>query len=343
MDYSDQTVDITQNKSCSRSGTQKPLSEFIQSQGRSQEREFSICNNCSEKKKGKRISNPEPIDEDEDQDQDQDRDLEEEIDDEDKVFYELAELEELVAGNFTNVEDGKVNFSGIFEFENELIDNDQDNEEDRIHNIIYHFILPIEAGSHYYWEIRRVYLCKKNNQYIGKATVHLGCAQSVNRKKPTQPDRPVKRISEARPPIDRYACEGKIKINIDINVCHAKVTLQHLMIHEHPAYRENKLPEGAIKWISKNLKLRKIEVYKRLCDEQLIDSRVHTYRQVYYWTSKFSAQHYLTDASNQLLSSLNFLRQSELVDEGYKVVLYLENDFVHALGFLTPFNGYVQK
>mgnify|MGYP006951232072 CR=1 FL=1 len=53
-----------------------------------------------------------------------------------------------------------------------------------------------------------------------------------------------------------------------------------------------------------------------------------------------SAQQYLTDASNQLLSPLN---QSELVDEGYKVVLYLENDFVHALGFLTPFNGYVQK
>ena len=64
---------------------------------------------------------------------------------------------------------------------------------------------------------------------------------------------------------------------------------------------------------------------------------------MYYWTLKFSAQHYLTDASNQLLSSLNFLRQSELVDEGYKVVLYLENDFVRALGFLTPFNGYVQK
>ena len=184
MDYSDQTVDITPNKSCSRCGTQKPLSEFIRSQGRSQEREFSICNNCSEKKKGKRISNPEPIDEDEDEDEDEDRDhdLEEEIDDEDEVFYELAELEELVARNFTNAEDGKVNFSGIFEFENELIDNDQNNEEDRIRNIIYHFILPIEAGSHYYWEIRRVYLCKKNNQYIGKATVHLGCAQSVNRK-----------------------------------------------------------------------------------------------------------------------------------------------------------------
>src|SRR6185369_12568828 len=168
MDSSNQNIDITQNKSCSHCGAQQPLSEFIRSQGRSQEREFSICNNCSEKKKGKRLSNPEPIDED------KDNDLEEEINDEDEVFYELAELKELVARNFTNVEDGKVNLSGIFEFENELIDNDQDNEEDRIRNIIYHFILPIEAGSHYYWEIRRVYLCKKNNQFIEKAKVHLG-------------------------------------------------------------------------------------------------------------------------------------------------------------------------
>jgi len=115
------------------------------------------------------------------------------------------------------------------------------------------------------------------------------------------------------------------------------------MTHEYPAHRENKLPERAIAWISRNLKLRKVEVYKRLCDEQLIDSRVHTYRQVYYWASKFSAQQYLTDVSNQLLSSLNFLKQGELVDEGYKVVLYLENDFVRALGFLTPFNSHIQK
>ena len=121
------------------------------------------------------------------------------------------------------------------------------------------------------------------------------------------------------------------------------VTIQHLITHEHPNYRENKLPERAIAWISKNLNLRKVEVYKRLCDEQLIDSKVHTYRQVYYWASKFSAQQYLTNASNQLLSSLNFLKQNELVDEGYKVIFYLENDFVRTLGFLTPFNGYIEK
>ena len=36
-------------------------------------------------------------------------------------------------------------------------------------------------------------------------------------------------------------------------------------------------------------------------------------------------------------------KQSELIDEGYKVLLYLENDFVRALGFLTQFNTYIPR
>jgi len=141
-------------------------------------------------------------------------------------LYELAELEELVTIHFTNAEEnGGVNFSGTFEFEKELIDDDSqllnnnhDNEEDRIHNLIYHFLLPIEAGSCYYWEIRKIYLHKKDVQ---QTTVYLGCTQRIDRKSSTQTDyRSAKRISEARPPIDRYACEVKITINIDINICH---------------------------------------------------------------------------------------------------------------------------
>ncbi|CAG8627787.1 10583_t:CDS:2, partial [Cetraspora pellucida] len=35
--------------------------------------------------------------------------------------------------------------------------------------------------------------------------------------------------------------------------------------------------------------------------------------------------------------------QKELVNEGFKVIVYIENDFVQALGFLTPFNSLIQK
>ena len=213
MASSDQTINVinvTQDKLCSHCTKRKTLSEFHGSQ----EKEFSTCNVCSEKKKRKI---PEPIDEDNEYrssetlnqpeyPQDETSELEEINDNEDDVLYELVELEELVARHFANIEENEVNFSGTFEFEKELIDdfqtlnNDQDNtEEDRIHNIIYHFLLPIEAGSHYYWEIRKVYLHKKKAE---QATVYLGCTQRIDRK-PTQPDnRSVKRISKARPPID---------------------------------------------------------------------------------------------------------------------------------------------
>ena len=112
-------------------------------------------------------------------------DLEEEIgNDEVDVLYELAELEELVTRHFANVDENEgVNFSEYFEFDDELLDHsqltdDQNNtEEDRMHSIMYYFLLPIEAGTHYYWEIRKIYLHKKNS---GQATVYLGCTQRID-------------------------------------------------------------------------------------------------------------------------------------------------------------------
>jgi len=159
MASSDQTAgvfDNIQSKLCSRCTTRKTLGEFIRFHG-SREKEFAICNSCSEKKKGKR-----PLRSNEDNEAqpeyalDENSDLEEEINnDEDKVTYELAELEEIVARYFTNIEENtEVNFSETLELEDELIDNfnnDHDTtEEDKFRNIIYFFLLPIEAGSRYY-------------------------------------------------------------------------------------------------------------------------------------------------------------------------------------------------
>ncbi|CAG8627588.1 9473_t:CDS:1, partial [Paraglomus occultum] len=165
--------------------------------------EFAICNSCSQKKKGKRPLRSNEDDETRPENAlNENSELEEEINnDEDDVIYELAELEEIFARYFT-----EVNFSKTFELEDELIDNfnaDCDTtEEDKFCNIIYFFLLPIEAGSRYYWEIRKFY-CHQNN--TGQATVYLDCTQRMNRK-PTRPkNRPTKRISEARPPIERYS------------------------------------------------------------------------------------------------------------------------------------------
>ena len=39
---------------------------------------------------------------------------------------------------------------------------------------------------------------------------------------------------------------------------------------------------------------------------------------------------------NQLLSAKMYLQQSEFIEKGFKIVVYIENDFVRALGFITP-------
>ena len=261
----------------------------------------------------------------------------------------MVDLEDLISNCFTNVEENEqVRFSGTFRFEDDLVslscDNEEIDEESKYHSLVRSFLPTIEAGSRYYWEIRKIYLHKKNNQYTGEATAYLGCAQREDRKYTRPDDHPSKRASEARPAIDRYPCGGSITINVNVNKCQAMIDIQHSMVHEYPTYRENNIPQNAIAWISRNVNrgFRKIEFYKRLCEEKLINPKVHTYQQVYYWALKFSAQQYVTNVSNQLLSSRNFLEQQELVDQGYKVIFYLENDFVRALGFTTPFLRHIQ-
>lgn len=348
-----QTTDITNDsaKRCSRCEKYKILNDFIRP-SKNDLKEFSSCNACAEKRKKKRSesvndSNSELIDSSSLNAAEDNRE-EMNIDDENEVSYDLVDLEDLISNCFANVEENEqVRFSGTFRFDDDLFsisyDNQEIDEENKYHNLVRSFLPTIEAGSRYYWEIRKIYLHKKNNQYTGEATAYLGCAQREDRKYTRPDDHPSKRISEARSAIERYPCGGSITINVNVNKCQATIDIQHL-IHDYPTYRENNLPQNAIAWISRNVNrgFRKIEFYKRLRDEKLINPNVHTYQQVYYWALKFSAQQYVTNVSNQLLSSRNFLEQQELADQGYKVIFYLENDFVRALGFTTPFLRHIQ-
>jgi len=345
-----QTTNITDDraKRCSRCEKYKILDDFIRP-SKNNLKEFSSCNACAEKRKKKRSESVSELIDSSSLNVAEDNRDEMNIDAENEAVYDLIALEDVISNCFANMEENEpVRFSATFMFEDDLVshscDNQEIDEESKYHSLVRSFLPMIETGSRYYWEIRKIYLHKKNNQYTGEATAHLGCAQRDDRKYTRPDEHPSKRISEARPAIDRYPCGGSVTINIDINKCQATIDIQHLMTHEYPTYRENNIPQNAIAWISRNVNrgFRKIEFYKRLCEEKLINPKVHTYQQVYYWALKFAAQQYVTNVSNQLLSSRNFLEQQELVDQGYKIVFYLENDFVRALGFTTPFLHRIQ-
>jgi len=129
-------------------------------------------------------------------------------------------------------------------------------------------------------------------------------------------------------------------MKIDLSQKMTRISFNHQSSHPKPIYRDINISHVAINWIKNNINyggIRKVEFYKRLSNDGLIDLKIHTYQQVYYWVAKLSKNQFVTDTRNQLKSSKNFLEHSIQADDGYKVIYYLENDFVRALGFVTPF------
>ncbi|CAG8527348.1 11273_t:CDS:1, partial [Cetraspora pellucida] len=117
----------------------------------------------------------------------------------------------------------------------------QDNESENFRKIIDVLVMPLQTGSEYYWKHQNLYINKKNSQYIGCAMAHLGCTQKLERKYTKSNEQLIKRVSEVRPAIECYLCNGTITIKIDLYERHAKISIKHLITYEHPTYRETNL------------------------------------------------------------------------------------------------------
>ncbi|CAG8615437.1 3205_t:CDS:2, partial [Paraglomus occultum] len=181
----------------------------------------------------------------------------------------------------------------------------------------------------------------QSNQLTYSAVIYLGCTMRDDRAWQRPEDQPVKRRSEARAHITRYSCGGNIKLFIDITEKRATVNVHHQIQHERPTYRQVIFPIEAKEWIKANIGYGQqntvvVVVYRRLCKERLINPDIHTKEQVYYWTSTLKKETYIMNQENQLLSAKIYLQQSEFIEKGFKIVVYIENDFVRALGFITP-------
>jgi hypothetical protein len=264
----------------------------------------------------------------------------------------LDEVQELVAKQFQDAEYLNEPVKLIFEIElnSKLIESivsadqqkfwtdtdthDMETIKRNFHQLANILLLPFELGTGYYWEVRQIYLNIKNKKLTGCATVYLGCTQREDRKWKRPENLPVKRRSEARSQITRYACIGRIILTIDLQQQCVLVQCNHQLAHEHPQYKQVEFPMVAKEWIKNNVKynLQNPEFYRRLQQYKLIDAQIHTKEQVYYWATVFSKQTYVFNPVNQLLSAKEYLEKQQ----GYKIIYYLENDFIRALGFTTP-------
>ncbi|CAG8773160.1 14676_t:CDS:2, partial [Cetraspora pellucida] len=136
-------IDNSQTESCSHCKKQKILSEFIRSYGDRREIEFEASEILNQ--------------------------LEYIQENENNVLYDLAKLKEQVAIHFATIENNnqKLEFSMTFEFDNEIIYNFQISnniQETDVQNIILFFLLLIKAESHYYWEVRKIYISQNDTK-----------------------------------------------------------------------------------------------------------------------------------------------------------------------------------
>ncbi|CAG8622338.1 10991_t:CDS:2 [Paraglomus occultum] len=274
---------------------------------------------------------------------------ENEINDEDNydgLVYNVGDIEVVIKDDFANNDNLPVSFSLVVELDDVMtsVNTSSTTANQSLNSVAIeiakHLQVQIKKGSEYYWEIRKTHVNKKDGEF----TVYLGCTQRDDRQSnPNEESSKYER--EVRPAIQRHQCKGNIKMKIDLLQRKARISFSHQSSHEKPTHRNINLSDEAINWIKNNIGygIPKVEFYKRLSNDELIDPEKHTYQQVYYWVAKLSKSQFVTDTKNQLKSSKNFLEHCTQVDGGYKVIYYLENNFVRALGFTTPFLQLIER
>ncbi|CAG8603886.1 5902_t:CDS:2, partial [Racocetra persica] len=186
--------------------------------------------------------------------------------------------------------------------------NDLKTIEDNFRKLAHMLIVPLELGSGYYWEVRNIHLNTWKKSFSGSATIYLGYTMREDRAWKRSDNQPPQRISEIRAPIERYNCVGNIKLTIIPKEQYILVKGHHNMAHKKPTYRQVKFPVEAKEWIRNNIlfNIRCTEMHRRLHISNLINPEIHT------------------------------LEQPKFIEKGFKILNYLENNFVRTLGFLTP-------
>ena len=254
------------------------------------------------------------------------------------ILYEINEVYDVISQAFEEARSSEEPVECTFEIEldAELMEiasaveqfSDVKMIKDKFRELSRFLIWPIESGSGYYWEIRKIHLRTKHKQLTHSAIMYLGCTMREDRAWQRPEDQTVIRRSETRAAIKRYNCAGSIKLSIDVANRRAVVNIYHRLQHEHPTYRQILFPDEAKEWIRTNI--HNTEVYRRLCNEKLINPELHTKEQVYYWISSYKRSTYIM---NQLISAKLYLEQPEFSAKGFKMLAYIENEFVRALGF----------
>ncbi|CAG8751960.1 2910_t:CDS:2, partial [Gigaspora margarita] len=175
----------------------------------------------------------------------------------------------------------------------------------------------VDSADGYYYIL---YISKNNNKY----TYWYNCSQSCNLAKRPRKHEEFNKQRD-REYIDRFACNGVLKILLDMEKNVAMVDLQHNLLHKRPD-RFN-VTDDVKAEIQKNIHRMPADIFRQL--EQQNPSL--TQKQVHAWWTYFLKKEYARDYNNQLNSTKILVEENE-----FKMIL-INDQGIKYLGFITPF------
>ncbi|KAL3689889.1 hypothetical protein R1sor_016198 [Riccia sorocarpa] len=147
----------------------------------------------------------------------------------------------------------------------------------------------IEAGSGLYWELRTWGHSAYCPNEFGAT---MRCVSRQNRVCVNRPHSVGnRRTSEKRRAIERFRCQGELRITLDTSTAMCSVTCIHLEDHERPSWRDSKFPREALEFLDRVVEagMRTANVYCLLRLQDHIDPAHITRAHVNYWVAEIES------------------------------------------------------
>lgn len=132
--------------------------------------------------------------------------------------------------------------------------------------------------------------------------------------------------------MERFHCNGVIKVSINPSTNMAEVHVQHDFLHPRP--KNISVPENIKDFIRDNIDLLPREIYARLVSDGMAPSIRQ--KQIHFWWSELGKHRYQR-ADNAFESAIQWLKEHE-----HKIILE-ETQPVRALAVLTGLHEYLQE
>jgi hypothetical protein len=161
-----------------------------------------------------------------------------------------------------------------------------------------------------YW-----YMCSQQNSLAKKPRKHIDSSKHRD-----------------MPSMERFDCNGVIKVSINQSTMMAEVDLQHEQLHAQP--KDTSVPQNIKDFIKENIDLLPCEIYARLVADGM-DLSIRQ-KQIHFWWSELGKYRYKCQ-EDAFESAIQWLKEKQ-----YRIILE-QRQPVHALAVLTGFYEALQE